>query len=169
MQLDLNTISKLEKLKQEAEARIEKNRLEVLKHIIVDQKLQVVVNPDERELIKQILDDSLAASGQIKEYTNLINKIEEVSISLEMGGRDFNSRRSILNSKILQAERQISQGIAQNVISKTRVDELEGTIADARTALGKMSKSLTPLENKLAGIPDAGLISLQHESQTEGF
>lgn len=168
MNLDLNTIKKLEQLKQEAEARIELNRSEVLKHIIVNQKLDVVVNPDSRELVKQIFENSSAAAAQIKEYVSLADKIKEVATSFELNGRDFNSRRSILNSKILAAERTISQGISQGVISKVRVDELEETISEAKTALGKMAKSLTPIENRLAGIPDMGLVSLQ-ESQTEGF
>lgn len=171
MQLDKNTIEKLEKLKSEAKAQIESSRAEILNHITVNSKLEVIIHPDSRDVVKGIVESSAASAAQIKEYTELIRKIEEANISLEMNGRDYNSRRQILNSKIMQAEKTISQGISQGVISKGRVDELESTVADCRIALKKMDKILTPIENKLSSIPEAGLAVLQQKPaiEIEGF
>ncbi|KAB2948451.1 MAG: hypothetical protein MPEBLZ_01801 [Candidatus Methanoperedens nitroreducens] len=172
MQLDKTTIQKLEKLISDAKAKIERNHTEIMKNITVSSKLEVIVSPDAREQVKNLLDSSSAASAQAKEYSELIERIKSASLSLEMNGRDYDSRKQSLNSKITQAESLISQGIAQGVISRDRVDVLESTIAESRSSLKKMEKILTPIETKLSGIPDipGGLSALQQKPAiTEGF
>ncbi len=65
MYLDRNTVKQLEQLKTETEAKIQTQRNEILKHIGIDSKFNVCIEPQHRDAVKPVAETISTLNAEV--------------------------------------------------------------------------------------------------------
>lgn len=161
MYLDRNTVKKLEQLKTETEAKIQTQRNEILKHIGIDSKFNVCIEPQHRDAVKPIAETISTLNAEVQKYAALIGALKEAAAEL---GYDLNSlwdRRAHFEGAITQHDAVLRQGVLQGVLTRERSEALETAIADAKSKLKKYNDATASVFEKIATLPEVKLAAPQ--------
>ncbi|KCZ73638.1 hypothetical protein ANME2D_00710 [Candidatus Methanoperedens nitroreducens] len=154
MQLNKETIKKLERLKAEAEAKISAARADILKYITLDPKYSVIIDPSYREEAKSISETMFALRQESVKLEKLIDAVKEAARTLDVGNFEFGAERMRYVSSIATNDQTLKQGVIKGVLSREKCANLEAAITEAESKLKKHDEVTAPLVARLDAIPD---------------
>lgn len=163
MELEKTTLKKLEYLKNETAAKLQARRADILGCIALDQKTQIIIDPDRKEEAKSIAEEMTRLRRESAQMEELIEAVKEVAKTLGIGTFDFGGERGRLNNIIVQNDQVIKRDVIQGVMSKERCAALEGAMKEAEIKLKRFDEVTAPLIDKLAAIPDFNLPAPQRQ------
>ncbi len=154
MQLNKDTIKKLELLKSETEAKILEQRANILKFVTVDTKYQVIIDARCRDSAKEITESIFALQQRESKLEALIANVKEAAEQLNCLNFDFAGMRTGLSSTLATHEQFLKRGVLQEILSKEKADELESKISEMKKQLKRYDEVVAPLLTRLDTVPD---------------
>lgn len=154
MQLDKNTIGKLEQKSAAADAKIKELRAKLLEHVTVDSKSSLVIAAQYKDEAKKIVESIGSLESELTGLGEFIEKVTQAAAQLNCAGLDFQSRRSRFLSRLGQAEHSLKQEKMQLVPRLDKVDEFDRVIAESKAGIEKFDTIYLPLSDELAKLHD---------------
>lgn len=152
MNISRETIPRLEKIKNDTEAKIQQQRADILKYITIDPKFNVIVDPQYKDRAKEITECIFALHQEKKKVETLIAAIKDAAAELNCGNFDFVHKHNRLISGLGTNERLLQQGVINGLLSKERCEMLEVAISEAKKGLDRYNEIIPPILKRLEAI-----------------
>ncbi len=169
MRLDKDTIKKTEQLKNEATAKVQQQRSGLLRHVAIDAKFALVIDPQYRDEAKRVMETIHAASADLEKYDEIIMLLNKAAAELGVDVGRLAERHQHFESKIVSNETMLREGILKNLLSREKVAELESTVVGLKTKQKESDDIINPVAAKVSALPEVKLNVPARPSNTEGF
>lgn len=136
-------------------------RGELLKYVGVDNKFNICIESQYRDVVKPIAQCISALNIELAKYEGLITSVKGAAAELSLDPSSLWDKHGRYEGQINSLEATLKKGILQGVLTKERSDALEAEIAGLKSKLKRHDEVIAPISAKIAVLPEVTLAAPQ--------